>query len=178
MEGLNKFLNLIIVSGCVVFAVLFWYHKTEKNQPIKSIEQSSINPNVDPQELANKYLQEAQTDLTRNKLKAAIDLKKAIAEGEKIKNSKITDPSKVGAERQIWKESQTPSAHFPDVRMIPAPQSDLDKKEYIRQFKENARKNGYEITVSDDLEVTEVVPIRKPQNQQNDYDSNSEENEY
>ncbi len=44
------------------------------------------------------------------------------------------------------------------------------RKEYAKQFIENARKNGYHITLSDDMQVTSVKPIRKPTNQ-NDTES-------
>jgi predicted DNA-binding WGR domain protein len=45
------------------------------------------------------------------------------------------------------------------------------KKEYVKTFIENAKKNGYHITLSDDLQVTSVQPIRKPTNQANDNDT-------
>lgn len=36
------------------------------------------------------------------------------------------------------------------------------KKEYVRQFVENARRNGYEVTVNENFVVTKVAPIRQP----------------
>lgn len=189
MQGLNKFLNLVIVFGCVVIGFIFYQAKTENDKSSKAqqqaVEQSSVRPPMDPQELANKYLQQAQQNLTTEKLKAEINIKKAIAETQQAGlRPKVveTDPSKVPAEQQIWKDP-TPEKPL-DVRFSeqvaqPAKNGEIDKQEYIRQFKENARKNGYEITVNDELEVTSVTPIRKPQNSKNDYDSNSNsESEY
>ena len=57
-------------------------------------------------------------------------------------------------------------------------QQALEKVEYIRQYKENAKKEGYDIVLSDDLEVMSVTPIRKPQS---DFDQNkidSDDSEY
>lgn len=183
MTGINKFLNLIIILGCAVFAFFFYQYKTKKELAAhaEKIEQSSIKPNLDPQELANKYLQEAQRNLTNEKLKASLNMKKAVA-GSVNDNRKQpeVDPSQIPVDQQIWKDGQakTPEQRFSEqlqrnqYNQMNNSQSEIEKQEYIRQFKENARKNGYEITVNDDLEVTNVTPIRKPQNQKNDYDSN------
>lgn len=39
---------------------------------------------------------------------------------------------------------------------------DMARKEYARQFVENARRGGYEIQLGDDFRVLSVKPIRKP----------------
>lgn len=180
MQGINKFLNFVIVLGCVVIGYLFYQAKTENDKSVRaqqhSAEQSSVRPAMDPQDLANKYLQQAQQNLAADKLRAEISIKRAMIDSQQAQNPKAiieTDPSKVPIEQQIWKEpaDQKPlDQRFAD-QMAPK-NGDIDKQEYIRQFKENARKNGYEITVNDELEVTSVTPIRKPQNSKNDYDSN------
>lgn len=41
-------------------------------------------------------------------------------------------------------------------------QEELSKKEYARQFIENARKSGFHLVLSDDNKVISVTPIRKP----------------
>lgn len=187
MAGVNKFLNLVIILGCVVMVFFFYQAKIENDKSAKlanqSVDQSSTKPALDPQDLANKYLQQAQQNLMTDKLKAEINIKKAIAESQQPGTPKVveTDPSKVPIEQQIWKEKQPDkSAEQSIADLTPKNAGEMDKQEYIRQFKENARKNGYEITVNDDLEVTSVTPIRKPQNSKNDYDSNqgSSEQEY
>lgn len=190
MQSINKFLNLVIIFGCVVIGFLFYKAKTENDRSNRAqqntVEQSSVRPQMDPQDLANKYLQQAQQNLITDKIKAEINMKKAIADTQQAGSSpKVveTDPSKVPVEQQIWKDSNDQTKPL-DQRFSEQLNSgnpgDLDKQEYIRQFKENARKSGYEITVNDDLEVTSVTPIRKPQNSKNDYDTNSSlsESEY
>lgn len=180
MTGINKFLNLVIIFGCVVMAFFFYQAKVENDESAKlanqTVEQSSIKPAMDPQDLANKYLQQAQQNLMTDKLKAEISIKKAIAESQQGIKPKVveTDPSTVSVEQQIWKDpqGQKPLEQRFSEELNRTNPSELDKQEYIRQFKENARKNGYEISVNDDLEVTNVTPIRKPQNSKNDYDSN------
>lgn len=186
--GINKFLNLVIILGCAVIAFFFYQAKVENDKSAKvqnqSVEQSSVKPAMDPQDLANKYLQQAQQNLATEELKASINIKKAIAESQQAATQpKVveTDPSKVSIEQQIWKDPQAQKPleqRFAEEINQKNP-GEMDKQEYIRQFKENARKNGYEITVNDDLEVTSVTPIRKPQNSKNDYDSNqNSESEY
>ncbi|WP_409478956.1 hypothetical protein [Pseudobdellovibrio sp. HCB154] len=191
MVGINKFLNIVIILGCVVIAFFFYQAKVENDKSAKvqnqSVEQSSVKP-MDPQDLANKYLQQAQQNLATEELKASINIKKAIAESQQAATPpKVveTDPSKVPIEQQIWKDpAEQTKAEIPleqrfSQELNQKNSGEIDKQEYIRQFKENARKNGYEITVNDDLEVTSVTPIRKPQNSKNDYDSNqNSESEY
>lgn len=183
VAGINKFLNLVIILGCVVIGYFFYQAKVAKDDSVKlanqAIEQSSKKPPVDPQELANKYLQQAQQNLATDKLKAEINIKKAIAESQNPTPAKVveTDPSTVSAEQQIWKDTSNQDKGLEQrfseqLNANKAPSEEMDKQEYIRQFKENAKKNGYDITVNDDLEVTSVTPIRKPQNSKNDYDSN------
>jgi hypothetical protein len=188
VASLNKFLNLIIIFGCAIFAFFFYQYRADKEHPLmpQPVEQSSVKPSSDPLDLANKYLQEAQQNVNNDKLRASVNIKKALAESEAAQRQQPqpeTDPSKVSAEQQIWKDpsKQQPTSlngsiekEYQRNEQLVAP-SGMDKKEYIRQFKENARKNGYEITVNDDLEVTNVQPIRKPQNEKNDYDVNREE---
>ena len=188
MQGINKFLNLVIVFGCVVIGFLFYQAKTENDKSNKTqqqaVEQSSVRPPMDPQELANKYLQQAQQNLNADKLRAEINIKNAIRDTNKaVSGEKFveTDPSKIPAEQQIWKDpvEKPLDQRYSEHLAPPKNNGELDKQEYIRQFKENARKNGYEITVNDELEVTSVTPIRKPQNSKNDYDSNqNSESEY
>lgn len=187
MQGINKFLNLVIILGCVVIGYFFYHAKTKNDKSVRSLQysadQSSVRSETDPQDLANEYLQQAQQNLAADKLKAEINFKKAMIESQQAHYpQKIveTDPSKVPIEQQIWKEpvEQRPLDQRFSEHVDPK-NDEIDKQEYIRQFKENARKNGYEITVNDDLEVTSVTPIRKPQNSKNDYDSNnSSDSEY
>lgn len=181
--NINKFLNIVIILGCVVIGFFFYQAKVDNDQTLHAaqrvVDQSSVKPPMDPQDLANKYLQQAQNNLAAEKLKAEINIKKAIAESQNPSQPRVveTDPSKIPVEQQIWKDPQVQVRQEKplDQRYSEdqgAKNPEIDKQEYIRQFKENARKNGYEITVNDDLEVTSVTPIRKPQNTKNDYDSN------
>ena len=92
----------------------------------------------------------------------------------KITPQQEIDPSTIKVEQQIWKDNQAELEKsktaedqfreqiedYQNTKM----KTELAKKEYIRQYKENARKNGYEITINDNLEVINVVPIRKPTN--------------
>lgn len=176
MQGLSKFLNGIIIFGCVALGYIFFVAKNDNSQQ-QPLVHRSLSSSQDPQALANKYLQQAQQNLMADKLRAEINIKKVLQDSREANvQPRVveTDPSKVSPEQQIWKDPNLEKPfdlRFSEQAAQPTKNAELDKQEYIRQFKENARKNGYEITVNDELEVTSVTPIRKPQNSKNDYDS-------
>jgi hypothetical protein len=47
-----------------------------------------------------------------------------------------------------------------DKRKSEADQESYDKKEYIRQYKENARKDGWIVELNDNLEVISAKPVK------------------
>lgn len=185
MKGLNQFLNIVIVLGCLVFGFFFYEFGSNK---VAKTDQSSLSPAVDPQDLANKYMQEVQKDLTAQKINATLNMKKSELQKNQPEKVVETNPADVPIEQQIWSDpNEQAEVRRPIEKKFTDDlnrskynqmQDEADRKEYIRQYKENARRNGYEITLSDDLEVTKVVPIRKPQNQNNDYDANQSDPEY
>ena len=182
MKSLSSFLNLGIFIAVVCTGYFIFYPKTsnltQNTQPLISRTTSS----VDPQDLANRYMQQVQYELNLQKLK--------LSKGDLDNHKKLkleTDPRKISAEQQIWKESDQSSKvktadeifneNYEREQQLKQQQA-IEKTEYIRQYKENAKKEGYEIVLSDDLEVISVTPIRKPTN---DFDQNkieSDESEY
>ncbi len=46
-----------------------------------------------------------------------------------------------------------------------------EKKQYAKQYVENARKDGFEIELNENLEVTKSTPIRKPSKQDDSFES-------
>lgn len=182
MKSLSSFLNLGIFLAVVCTGYFIFYPQTsnltQNSQPLILRTTSS----VDPQDLANKYMQQVQYELNLQKMKlSSRDL-------HSHKKAKLeTDPRKISAEQQIWKETdQSSKAKTADEifnenyeREIQLKRQQAEEKaEYIRQYKENAKKEGYEIVLSDDLEVISVTPIRKPTS---DFDQNkieSDESEY
>ncbi len=189
MKSLSSFLNLAIFLAVACTGYFFFYpqtaHIVKKNSYIDQPLNSRTTSSVDPQDLANKYMQQVQSELNLQKLKLSMN---GLDLNQNKKPVLETDPRKISADQQIWKESdqQSGKAKTADEifnenyerQMQLKQQQAIEKAEYIYQYKENARKEGYDIVLSDDLEVISVAPIRKPQN---DFDQNkidSEDSEY
>lgn len=174
MKSLSSFLNLAIFVAVACTGYFIFYPQTASfvnkapvvDQPLNSRMTSS----VDPQDLANKYMQQVQRELNLQKLKSSMNELKL---NQNKKPVLETDPRKISADQQIWKESDQQGGRAKTAdeifnenyeRQLQLKQQQaVEKAEYIRQYKENARKEGYDIVLSDDLEVISVTPIRKPQ---------------
>ncbi len=180
----------MIVCGCVVLSYFFYAYN--KNQKVEHLQQSSYaeKQQKDPQDLVNKYLQQAQKDLAIQNADATLRLKKLDQEDPQglVKKPTEVNPEEVPVEQQIWRDADVQHLNKTideradleiEKQKQKQQQKDMYKQEYIRQFKENARRNGYDITVDEStLEVIESKPIRVPQGQKKDYDSNREPEEY
>ncbi|MBC7466542.1 MAG: hypothetical protein H7256_11170, partial [Bdellovibrio sp.] len=74
-------------------------------------------------------------------------------------------PEDIPADQQIWKNSQlkneTPVAEPQTLESLKR-QEETEKKEFARQYIENARKDGYHVILSPELKVLSVTPIRQP----------------
>ena len=189
MKSLSSFLNLAIFVAAACTGYFFFYPQTalivKRNSGIDQPLNSRTTSSVDPQDLANKYMQQVQRELNLQKLKSSMI---ELGLNQNKKPAVEADPRKISVDQQIWKESdhQGGKAKTADEifnenyerEMQLKQQQALEKAEYIRQYKENAKKEGYDIVLSDDLEVMSVTPIRKPQS---DFDQNkidSEDSEY
>lgn len=86
-----------------------------------------------------------------------------------------TDPATVPRERQIWKDDQVAQGDQMDViyrriydEEVAKRTTEQEKKDYALEFTKNARRSGYHIQISMDLEIISVEQIRNPHR---DYDS-------
>lgn len=180
----------MIICGCIVLGYFFYTYN--KNQKIEHLQQSSLaeKQQKDPQDLVNKYLQQAQKDLAIQNADATLRLKKLDQEDSQtlLKKTVEVNPEEIPVDKQIWRDADVQHLNKTvderadyeiEKQRQKQLQKDTYKQEYIRQFKENARRNGYDITVDEaTLEVIESKPIRVPQGQKKDYDSNGEPEEY
>lgn len=190
MKEVNKLLNyLIFLSFVGVAGVYFYFNHMpfESNVPTKSELTEADRKKVD--QTVNKYLQAASNEAKLNELRVQRELQLARQklEEEKIKQRKAAEMNSadIPIEQQIYKRSTeiTPAeasqVQAPVAQVVPKKTNessfdqDVDpksmtpeqKKEYARQYIENARKGGYAIELSADLEVIKVTPIRKPSQQ-------------
>ena len=161
-----------------VFGYIYYSQKEKKR-----IEQQNklISQKPSPEELVNKYLKQGAVELHQQQIESLAKIKSNLLDE---KNNKVVvkeiPPEQIPIEMQIAKDKSNSS---PSEQSLTEEfnqryfQSQVDqvadeqaRKEYAKEFIENARKNGYHITLSEDLQVTSVKPIRKPTNQQNESD--------
>lgn len=154
--------------------------KARRQQSDKSVEVNDV---------VNKYIQEAHGQNAINQRKIDIALaearRKIIADRDAFQAKQAKEIQEIPIDKQVWKESDVQSKA--DLYTAPVETSKLseddegrldvsklspeEKREYARQYIENAKKGGYQIELSDDLEVIRAVPIRKP-SQSDSYEAN------
>lgn len=174
MKGLNSILNFVIFAACLVLGVGYYYLKTEsqktvvETQPKISVEQMDA--------LVNKHLKKTiqQEQLTQAlNQKTMNELKTDLSEGEKLRRfKKDIENAKIPANKQIWKESDFSGQSSEQKFGLDQAEKKLEemnqeeKQEYARQWIENAKKGGYQLELSPDLQVIKYIPIRKPTQQE------------
>lgn len=179
MSKLSDILNYLIVFLVVGIAGAIFYFKNVESaevaaKPLTAQQLSSKQQD----EVVNKYLQETNQSVLREKIKSERIMAEArikLAELEKLNREKQQkENEKIPLERQIWKESSSDVADSPaqDInskvhqKAFQDKSEEAEKKEYARQFIENARKGGYHIELDSNNEVIKVTPIRKPSQQE------------
>ncbi len=182
MDKINKTLNLLIALALVLAGVVFFYLKDSDNINVVKKNTMSQVESKKVDETVNKHLRltsnQAQLSEQRNirglreaEIRLSEEKKKALAKSSE-------EQSTISADQQIWKKSNLTEPTYEIVnRVQPKPvENEIlkvqdmtpdQKKEYAKQYIDNAKKGGYLIELSDDLEVIKSTPIRKP-SQQND----------
>jgi len=174
MGFLSRFLNYAIMLGLIFVGGIIYFSMTHTSVQKKD---KSLAIDQNPEDLANKYLQEANRKLNSDRYKTQTMLSTSASNLQTLdEHQKIveTNPQKVPVDRQIAKDfsneidrNKSLEQKFQE-ELIAAQnqhrQTEIEKMEYIKQFKANARKNGYEIVVDDNLQVISIEPIRKPTN--------------
>lgn len=174
MGFVHRFMNLILGLAAVSTVSIFGYVLYFKSQPtVRTPSQVQQSPQaIDTDALVSKYMQETKLHLDAQKRAAERAFVKGQlnAESQKAKYKEV-DPSKIPVDKQIWSNKANDQDSLPDQlnRKIMSEdeqraQAEAEKKEYARQFIENARKDGYHIVLDDNLNVIKMLPIRKPSN--------------
>lgn len=177
MSKISDFLNYLIVLLVFGIAGAFFYFKNNPKvvapKPLTAEQLSAKQQD----EVVNKYLQETTQNVLREKIKGEQIMAEArlkLAELEKKNREKQQkENEKIPLEKQIWKESDLPVVDSPaqdinskvNQKVFQDQMDEAEKKEYARQFIENARKGGYHIELDNNLEVIKVTPIRRPSQQ-------------
>jgi hypothetical protein len=178
VKWINKFLNYILFFTVAISVGVFgyiYYSQKEKKRIEQEKKIASQQPSAE--ELVNKYLKQGSVELQQQQIESMAKIKSNLIDEKKNKVVvKEIPPDQIPIEMQIAKDKSNSSEQSLTEEFNQKYfQSQVDqvadeqaRKEYAKEFIENARKNGYHITLSEDLQVTSVKPIRKPTNQQND----------
>lgn len=198
MRNLNQILNYLIgLSLAIIVGGYFYFNQPTsvvpenlKTQKLTAEQQRKADESV------NRYMQRAHHEAKFSQFKVERELEEARKKVEEDKKAQIIleeqRQQEMATQDQIYRAPKqadatsnksesafgTPdvnsgqinsaSESFPsDVKSMTPEQ----KREYARQYIENARKGGYSIELSDDLEVIRATPIRKPSQQRPPPDS-------
>ncbi len=166
---------MIVAVLAVVLVVLLFSKRTQHSETHLS---SVAKPEIDIDSKVNQYMQDLQRKRTTEELRTLGRLQRNFDKSRPSASIDETDPSTVPIDRQIWKDESNEvgqSDNQMDViyrriyeEEVAKRMSEQEKKDYASEFIENARRSGYHIQLSMDLEVISVEPIRNPQGE---YDS-------
>jgi hypothetical protein len=181
VQWINKFLNYILIVSFAACAGVFGYIYLQPptNQAARPVDR----PQFTNEELVNKYIKQGALQIQQQKfdsLKAikSVDTSSVTNKKSGLKSANELPTSEIPIEKQIAKDSenfdqQSLEEQF-NLRAYQKQQQNIQdqqaKKAYAKEFIENARKEGYRITLSEDLEVTSVKPLRQPTNEQDQVD--------
>lgn len=174
MRKLSRFLNFVIIALIFVIGVGAFYLKSQpESQIAKPIAKSLTKSHLSQQDLdniVNMHIKKTAFEAQKTKMiteKSAAETQKMLIELERLK--KIQEQKEIAdipLDRQIWKNDQNLSLQSSETVLEGENQiskmNEEEKKEYARQWKENALKEGYLLELSPDLEVIRFTPIRKP----------------
>ena len=200
VRSVDKFLNYLIAVVVILIAVSFFLFKSppEKTAKKQKLSDSEVNKIVNKhlqQAVDQNRIIQMKTEAALREARRKVE--KEILESRRKQDEAN---SNIPRDRQIWTEAEmaekirqaeqqnstTNSGRSPDGaglqsprKSAPAAEEDFDvrsmtpaeKKEYAKQYIENARKGGVDIELDENLEVTKSTPIRKPSKQDDSFDS-------
>lgn len=179
MRKLNSLLNLVIFTLVIILGGGFFYFKYSK-EGRQAASKSSELSSQELDRIVNKYIKTTNQEALKTKIMAEkfmIETRKKLAEIERQKRLKQDkENAEIPRDRQISKDEETRSpaevlqSNLNDKKMQEQ-QEEYEKQEYARQWILNARKAGYHLELSPDLEVIRYTPIRKPSQQDDSTDS-------
>lgn len=148
----------MIAFGLIAFG-LFFYMKDKGYFQKKDLQVSHAS-SLDTDRLVNQHLQETNRKMLRDKADPKQAIEAALRDANKLKE-KPPAPPQIPREADGLAKFQNSQAEK-NLKQLRNQPSTLSREEYARQYIENARRDGFEIELSDDLEVIRATPIRKP----------------
>lgn len=178
VKKLNSFLNFLILALAVVIGGVFFYFKTHKENQLSFKGKSSELSAQELDRIVNKYIKTTNQEALKSKIMAEkfmTEARQRLAELDRQKKLKQDkENAEIPKERQIRKDNSldtvvvnSGNSEINDQNAM----EEIEKKEYARQWILNARKAGYILELSPELEVIKYTPIRKPSQQDDSTES-------
>ena len=166
MRKLSRFLNFVIIALIFIIGVSVFYLKS---QPEPQVAKPQLSQE-DLDNIVNTHIKKTVFEAQKTKIiteKSASETQKMLFELARLKKlQEEKEIADIPIDRQIWKNDQNLPLQSSSTVLEGENQigkmNDEEKKEYARQWKENALKEGYLLELSPDLEVIRFTPIRKP----------------
>ena len=176
MRKLSKYLNYLIVIILLSYGLFYLYKANDVIKLSKSAGASGTSQ-IDIDRVVNKFMKQTSQQSTEELWNSKLAVSRQLTKPLNIKKNEFEiKPEDIPADRQIWKDDQYASPS--DVISNELFQQELQKKleaqeklDYAREFIDNARRNGFHIELSPDLNVIRVTPIRRPSQNDDSVDS-------
>lgn len=175
LRQLNSLLNLVI--GIAVFgaAGFFIYTKYGDQIPYLRSKETKVLTSDEQMALVNKILKNTSKDQLINRAaneRIEIEMKAKIQQISKETQERLAkEQANMPLNKQIHKDDSLQNMpNSPNEiinsqvnqRIMDQRQAELDLEEYKRQFKENARRGGFEVELDAKGDVIRAIPIREP----------------
>jgi len=163
MKTLNQFLNYLIAAVVIGFGA-FYFLQFKKDNADRKVANALPTKPVNVDDVVNKYMKQTADQMVREQVNSQLAIRQQLSRPIVIKKEKTAEvnPEDIPADQQIWKDSRFKNSANEPKPVDPKVQEELAKKEFARQYIENARKDGYHVILSPDLKVLSVTPIRQP----------------
>ena len=164
MKKLNQYLNYLILTAVTVFAILYFFN-TNLLRP-NTLQPAKV---TDIDQVVNKFLKQTSEQTRKDEIAFKSALEKQLNKPLNIKKDYTEKKSEYISENTQGFQNEalniTPSETIQTEiyqKELEKQQDEINKKEYAKQFIENARKSGFHLVLSEDNKVLSVTPIRKP----------------
>lgn len=149
----------MIAFGLIAFGLFF--SLKERGYLQKKDLNISHASSLDTERLVNQHLQETNRKMLRDKTDPKQAIEDALREANKLKQKPALPLPPISQDPGLAKLQNSQADKNLKQQLKNKPQN-LSREEYARQYIENARRDGYEIELSEDMEVIRATPIRQP----------------
>lgn len=167
MKKLSHYLNYLILILVLGFGAFYFFTSKKAGSERQVANSAEVKKPVNVDDVVNKYMKQTSDQIVLDQIKSQAAIRQQLSRPIVVKKETKPEvkPEDIPADQQIWKNSDlkntAPKLEPQTVESLKK-QEELEKKEFARQYIENARKDGYHVILSPDLKVLSVTPIRQP----------------